>query len=169
MHLSEVGVVEVPVCLSFPLSSALFHLGRRVASDSLPLLLSRSVKKRINETVAAHLHQLFREIVLGVGGGAKEIDLPQRSMIQVGVVKHLAILLLVFSRCSLIAYCLVSLSLQLLFDVRVLHSQFPSSETGGLIDAIQSKIDPLDLSLISPYVQTNTKLAANRTQVGVVY
>ncbi|VDL74191.1 unnamed protein product [Nippostrongylus brasiliensis] len=54
---------------------------------------------------------------------------------------------------------------QLLFDCRVLCTMFSDEKLKSLVQQIESRVDPFDLSILSSYLATNVRLAVNRSQV----
>ncbi|WKX88952.1 hypothetical protein Q1695_008527 [Nippostrongylus brasiliensis] len=54
---------------------------------------------------------------------------------------------------------------QLLFDCRVLCTMFSDEKLKSLVQQIEARVDPFDLSILSSYLATNVRLAVNRSQL----
>ncbi|KAF8367831.1 cogc-1 [Pristionchus pacificus] len=138
IDLPEVGQVHVPLFISAKVHNSLVQLCRRLSSLSLSHLLSRSIRVQLTSTIARHLVQLYTGIVTK---HSPSHSFPQRIL------------------------------LQLLFDTRVLSALFPiqDSKSGwkSLSSSIESLVDPFDLSLLSPLLTTNTKIAMQRIQLTI--
>lgn len=138
IDLPEVGQVHVPLFISAKVHHSLVQLCRRLSSLSLSHLLSRSIRVHLTSTIARHIIDLYAGIV---AKHSPSHSFPQRTLIQ------------------------------LLFDARVLSSLFPlqDSKSGwkSLSSSIESLVDPFDLSILSPLLTTNTKIAIQRIQLTI--
>ncbi|GMT28306.1 hypothetical protein PFISCL1PPCAC_19603 [Pristionchus fissidentatus] len=136
VDLPEVGKVHVPLLISSKVHDALIQLCYRLSSLSLSHLLSRSIRVKLTTAIASHLIPIYSNII---AKHSPSLSFPQRTL------------------------------LQLLFDVRVLSSLFPlqDSKSGwkSLSSSIESRIDPFDLSLLSPLLAANIKIAIQRIQL----
>ncbi|CAI2304856.1 unnamed protein product [Caenorhabditis sp. 36 PRJEB53466] len=132
VDLPDVGEVTVPIALSPPIQSVLFEISSRLAEASIAHLLTKKMRKRIDEYVSARFSQIIGKRVEELKDGWK---LPTRS------------------------------TLQVLFDCQLLNAMFPGEKLRAVCSAIESHLDPFDVSLLSPLLATNVKLVYMRTQV----
>ncbi|EFP02984.1 hypothetical protein CRE_28061 [Caenorhabditis remanei] len=132
VELPDVGEVTVPIALSPPLQSVLFDISSRLADASISHLLTKKIRKRLDDHVSTRMAEL-------IGNRVEELKdawhLPTRS------------------------------TLQVLFDCQLLSVMFPSENMRSVCTAIESHLDPFDVSLLSPLLANNVKLVYTRTQV----
>uniref|UniRef100_A0A8R1HGW0 Conserved oligomeric Golgi complex subunit 1 n=1 Tax=Caenorhabditis japonica TaxID=281687 RepID=A0A8R1HGW0_CAEJA len=132
IELADVGEVAIPIALSPPLQSVLFDIASRLADASIAHLLTKKIRKCLDEHVSARLAEIIGERV----DELKDTwQLPTRS------------------------------TLQVLFDCQLLCAMFPGEKMRAVCSAVESHLDPFDVSLLSPLLATNVKLVYTRTQV----
>ncbi|VDM78818.1 unnamed protein product [Strongylus vulgaris] len=157
IELKEIGVVEVPIVFSPPLQTALFTLSCRLGElkeigvVEVPIVFSPPLQTalftlscRLGEVCIAHL--LSRSVRKRL---ASEIaNLLAQTLNE--AIEH--------------ANSVQRTWIQLLFDCKVLSSMYPDDRLKKFIPIIESHIDPFDLSLLTPHLSTNVRLAVSRSQ-----
>ncbi|CAD6190834.1 unnamed protein product [Caenorhabditis auriculariae] len=146
IEMGDVGVVDVPMTLSAPLHTALFSLASRITDASISHLLSKTVRKTLSAAIAGRFYEILSarigasreksaESVASPTSPSASFHLPSRS------------------------------STQILFDCRVLNAMFPDERLKSLGSIVESHMDPFDVSLLSPLINTNVRLSYTRSQV----
>ncbi|PIC55844.1 hypothetical protein B9Z55_000950 [Caenorhabditis nigoni] len=132
VELPDVGEVTIPIALSPSLQAILFDISCRLAEASISHLLTKKIRKLLDDHISLRLSEL-------IGARVEELKeswhLPTRS------------------------------TLQILFDCQLLNAMFPSEKMRSVCSAIESHLDPFDVSLLSSLLAANVKLVYTRTQV----